>query len=276
MSIADMVATLLEGLQQVGESTDWRGQQNWVKLGSETHCWRCGGEFGKDIESGSHAWHHIIPTSEGGPDTADNRSLLCGNCHNVVHRYYLPTSKIGKKRTRDGSWRRVAKFEEGIEISQSIPAADGSLSSCRDCETQGVIDGVSEGYWDGQGMMVFMKCPKCGLGFAVPFIGTNNAPEVDLNAVFFAQMESSFANSTEDLPPALADRVQSFGNTLATMLRDFTKELTSATKKAQELGLTDQETESQAAPIRKKYVEMIKSILPEAANLEEACKAHKH
>src|SRR2546421_5944179 len=116
MSIAGMVATLLDRLQHVDESTDWRGQKNWEKLGSQKNCWRCGGEFGKDVEPGSQVWHHIIPSSEGGPDSVDNRSLLCGNCHNAVHRFYLPTDRIGKKRTRDGKWRRVVKFEEGIEL----------------------------------------------------------------------------------------------------------------------------------------------------------------
>jgi len=275
MNIVDMVATLIDGLQNVGESTDWRGKRNWVKLGSKTHCWRCGGEFGKDIEQGSHVWHHIIPASEGGTDTVDNRSLLCGNCHNVVHRYYLPTGKIGKKRTRDGSWRRVAKFDEGIEIRQSLPIANSSLSSCRKCGSQGVINGVSEGYWYGQGMMVFMKCLGCSHRFAVPFIGTNNAPEVDRNAVVLAHIKSSFAASMGDLPPDLEDRVQVFGNTLVSMLRDFTKELTSVTMKARELGLTDQDIESQTVLIQKKYIEMLESILPEAANLEEACKAYK-
>jgi hypothetical protein len=91
MSVAEMVFTLIDRLQHIDQSVDWRGQTNWEKLGSQTHCWRCGGEFGKDIEPGSHRCHHIIPLLEGGPDTVDNKSLLCGNCDNVVHRFYLPS-----------------------------------------------------------------------------------------------------------------------------------------------------------------------------------------
>jgi hypothetical protein len=274
MSIPDMVATLLDRLQHVDESTDWRGQKNWKKLGAHTSCWRCSGAFGKDTEPGSHVWHHIIPSSEGGPDTVDNRSLLCGNCHNVVHRFYLPTDRIGKNRTRDGKWRRVVKFEDGIELHQDISAADGSLSSCRECGSPGIVDAVSEGFWGGQGMVVFLTCSQCGHGFAVPFIGATNAPEIDPNAVIFAEMQSAFATSAERLPPDLADRLKAFGNSLVSGVRNGTREIKAATRIAQLSGISAKELEKQTVLIRQKYVEMIKALLPEAAELELACKLH--
>lgn len=274
MSITGMVTTLLDRLQHVYESTDWRGQKNWEKFGSQTNCWRCGGEFGKDVEPGSQVWHHIIPSSEGCPDTVDNRSLLCGNCHNAVHRFYLPTDRIGKKRTRDGKWRRVVKFEEGIELRQDIHAADGSLSSCRECGSRGIVAGVSEGFWDGQGMVVFLTCSQCGDGFAVPFIGARNAPEIDPNAVLFAETESAFAKSAEGLPPDLADRLKRFGNSFVSAMHNGTRELKAATRIAKLSGISEKELQKQTVSIRQKYVEMIKALLPEAAELELACKSH--
>jgi hypothetical protein len=274
MSVADMVATLLDRLQHVDRSVDWRGQTNWEKLGSQTHCWRCGGEFGRYIEPGSHVWHHIIPSSEGGLDTVDNRSLLCGDCHNVIHRFYLPTDRIGKKRTRDGKWRRVVKFEEGIEISQDIPTADGSLSSCRECASRGIVDGVSEGYWDGQGMMVFLTCSECGHGFAVPFIGSRNAPKIDPNAVLFAEMEARFAKSAEGFPSDLSGRVKTFGDSLVSAMRNCTRELKKASIIAQLSGISAEELEKKTETIRQKYVDMIKKLLPEAAELEVVCKSY--
>lgn len=274
MSISSMLATLLDQLQHVDESTDWRGQKNWEKLGSQTNCWRCSGEFGKDIEPGSQVWHHVIPSSEGGPDTVDNRSLLCGNCHNAVHRFYLPTDRIGKKRTRDGKWRRVVKFEEGIELRQDIPSTDGSLSLCRECGSRGIVDGVSEGFWDSQGMVVFLTCSQCGNAFAVPFIGARNAPEIDPNAVLFAEMESIFAKSVEGLPPDLADRLKTLGNSLVSAMRNGTRELKAATRIAQLSGISEKELEKHTGSIRQKYVEMIKALLPEATELELACKSY--
>jgi hypothetical protein len=269
-----MIATLINKLQQIEESKDWRGKLKWVNLGSQTHCWRCGGEFGKDKERGSEIRHHIIPESEGGPDTVDNKSLLCGDCHNVVHKYYIPTAKIGKKRTRNGSWRLVAKFKEGIKISHSILATDGSLASCGECNAQGVVVGVSEGYWDSQGMIVFLDCPKCGRGYAVPFIGTDIAPDVDQAAVFFSEMEASFKASSENLPPELSSKVQDLGRKFVTILRDFRKELKKITKDARESGCTDEEIEHKTVIIRKKYGQMITSIMPEAASLEQTCKEY--
>ncbi len=272
MSVSEMVITLLDRLRYVDQSVDWRGHKNWEKLGSESHCWRCGGEFGKDLEPGSHAWHHIIPSSEGGPDTVDNRSLLCGNCHNAVHRFYLPTNRIGKKRTRDGKWRRVVKFEEGIEMSQDIPAADGSLASCRECESRGIVVGVSEGYWDGEGMMVFLNCSECDHRFAVPFIGARNAPQIDPYAVLFDEMETGFAKLAEGLPTDLGGRVMALGNSLVSAMRDCTRELKMASRIAQLTGTSSEELRQQTAQIRHQYVEMIKLLLPEAAELESACK----
>lgn len=275
MSVADMVATLLARLQYVGRSVDWRGQTNWEKHRSHTHCWRGGGEFGKDIEPGSQVWHHIIPSSEGGPGTVDNRSLLCGDCHNVIHRIYLPTDGIGKKRTRDGKWRRVVKFEEGIELSQDIPAADDSLFSCRECASRGIVDGVSEGYWDGQGMIVFLTCSECGHGFAVPFIDSRNAPEIDPGVVLFAEIEAGFAKSAEGLPSDLASRVKTFGDSMISAMRNCTRELKAAAMIAQLSRISAEELEKQTEPICRKYVDMIKKMLPKAAELEVACKSYE-
>ena len=30
--------------------------------------------------------HHIVPLREGGPDTEDNLMVVCGTCHDKIHR----------------------------------------------------------------------------------------------------------------------------------------------------------------------------------------------
>lgn len=274
MSVAKMVFTILDRLQHVDQSIDWRGKTNWKKLGSDFHCWRCGGEFGKDLEMGSHAWHHIIPSSEGGSETFDNRSLLCGNCHNVVHRFYVPTDRIGKKRTREGKWRRVVKFEESGEIFHNISAVGGSLASCPECESLGIVVYVSEGYWDGEGMMVFLNCSECDHRFAVPFVGARNTLQTDPYQLLYAEMEIGFAKSAEGLPKDLSDRVKAFGNSLISAMRESMRELKMATRIAQLKGTSEKEHKQQTMQIRQKYVEMIMRLLPEAEALESASKKY--
>jgi hypothetical protein len=163
------------------------GKPNWQHFGSLSHCWRCGGIFGRDIEPGSQVVHHIIPTSEGGPDSRDNRSLICGSCHAVVHRVYLPNNRIGKKRTRDGNTRIVAQFRQGVTISQALPSNDFALGTCEQCGTMGQITGATEGYWRGEGLLVFLDCAGCRHKFAIPFIGAVDLPPTDPLSVICSQ-----------------------------------------------------------------------------------------
>jgi hypothetical protein len=43
------------------------------------------------------------------------------------------------------------------------------------CGDTGKITGVSEGYWDGKGMIVFLDCKACGHLFAIPFLNLTKA-----------------------------------------------------------------------------------------------------
>src|SRR5262245_2434413 len=116
LNLPDLIASLLDDLREITPSTDRLGNENWLKFGSPDHCWRCGGRFGVEIEPGSQVLHHILPETEGGPNTPDNKALLCSNCHSVIHRYYLPTGKIGKRRTRTGATRLVGNLKGGIQL----------------------------------------------------------------------------------------------------------------------------------------------------------------
>lgn len=42
--------------------------------------------------------HHIIPESDGGPDTLDNAAPLCPNCHSNFGNDQLKRSRIKEKR----------------------------------------------------------------------------------------------------------------------------------------------------------------------------------
>lgn len=123
-------------------------------------------------------------------------------------------------------------------------------------------------------MMVLLTCSECGHRFAVPFIGARNAPEIDPNTVLFAEMESGFAKSEDGLPPDLANRVKTFGSSLVSAMRNCTRELRAATRIAQLSGISEEEVEKQARSICHKYIEIIKALVPEAAELELACKSY--
>ncbi len=275
MSIADFVATLLDNLSEISPSTDRRGKPNWLKLSSTDHCWRCGGRFGDEIEPGSHVVHHIIPKSEGGSDSPDNKSLLCSNCHSVVHRYYLPNGKIGRKRTRDGASRLAGRFKGGVEIFKKLPNPDHSVGSCYDCRARGIVTGVSEGYWNGEGLLVFLDCPACGLKFAEPFIGTDEAPAIDPISVICLALTSGLKDAPKTLPPDLQARVDIFMNEMIKAMREFRSEMNSTVRNAKRAGCSDSEIASQGKLVREKYVDRIKLLLPEATQLQEECKPYR-
>lgn len=275
MSIADLVATLLDDLSEISPSTDRRGKPNWLRLGATDHCWRCGGQFGIDIEPGSQVLHHILPTSEGGPDTPDNKSFLCSNCHSVVHRYYLPTGKIGKKRTRDGASRLVGKFRGGIKISKVLPTPDHDLGDCHDCGAKGKVVGVSEGYWNGEGLIVFLECPGCGLKFAEPFIGTDETPTTNPLSAICLALESGLNAAPKTLPAELQARVDRLVSKLINVMSELRSDMNSTARNAQRAGCSDSDIETKLNAVRQKYIDEIKLLLPEALELTTECKLHR-
>lgn len=62
--------------------------------------------------------HHIVPVSEGGPDTADNLVLLCPNHHALAHRVCVVYSKTGKTKYWQGPTTREALIYE-LRLLQS-------------------------------------------------------------------------------------------------------------------------------------------------------------
>lgn len=173
--LKDLIERIIAHLSNVDESKNWKGNKNWQWLGANDRCWRCGGTVGEDIEPGSTVRHHIIPESEGGANTADNLSLLCGSCHNVVHGIHMGI--IGAKRTRDEEWRTVGKIKGILRISQKLSDKEHKLSCCPQCGNTAKITGVSEGYWGRRGMAVFLDCGVCGHLFAIPFLALEIPPK---------------------------------------------------------------------------------------------------
>lgn len=148
--------------------TETTGRWNWI--GTKDRCWRCGGRFGHEIEIGAMVIHHLIPKSESNDwDTDDNRSLLCGNCHNVIHNRKMGT--LGRSQTRNGEWRKLTNIASVIKISHNEPSATHSLGDCPNCGHRGKVVGVLEEWFGCMGMVILLDCSSCGLHFGVPFIG---------------------------------------------------------------------------------------------------------
>ena len=180
--LAGYVSTLVNKIQTVNQSIDRFGKRNWEGFGSEGYCWRCSKVFGdpeNDLEPGTEQRHHIVPDSEGGTSRKDNLALLCANCHAVIHKFYLPYAQIGKGRTQTDSGRLVGNFDEGVEITKLLEENQDHTSHCPKCNIPGTVEGVSEGYWDGEGMLILLACPRCDRKFADPYIGTRTAPEMN-------------------------------------------------------------------------------------------------
>ncbi|MEW6607686.1 MAG: HNH endonuclease signature motif containing protein [bacterium] len=176
MELHKLVESIIIQLSKLDQSRNWKGELNWQWLGATDRCWRCGKVAGEEVEIGALERHHIIPRSEGGLDTDDNNSLLCGNCHNVVHRRHMGV--IGSKQTRDKEWRSVLK-SKSVCISQKMPDIKHALGKCTKCGSAGKIIGVSEGYWTNKGMVVFLECEDCRHLFAIPFLDTTALDSYD-------------------------------------------------------------------------------------------------
>lgn len=180
--LAGYVATILDKIQSVQESYDRFGKRNWECFGSSDKCWRCCKTFGDPndgLEPGTQQRHHIVPESEGGTSTEDNIATLCANCHAVVHKFYLPYARLGRNRIERDGGRLVGDFEGGVQITKLLEAGQEHSSYCAKCNVPCTVDGVTEGYWDGEGMLILLTCPKCLRGYADPYIGTRSPPEIN-------------------------------------------------------------------------------------------------
>lgn len=277
MGFAEYVATVLDNLVETSASIDRRGKRNWEHLGSKESCWRCGTALNK-LEPGSVVKHHILPKSEGGSESSDNKSILCSNCHSVVHTYYLPTGKIGRKRTRDGASRLVGKFKDGTTISQLLPSPDHALGNCHKCGIQGKIVGVTEGYWNGEGLIVFLDCTnaKCGQKFGEPFIGTGEAPTIDPVSEILLAIDVGLNLAPDTLPADLKARVNSFTSRLKGALRDLRREVNYTSLEAQRSpGKSQEDRMAMIDATRQKHAAVLRGLLPDAQLLEQECKLRR-
>lgn len=274
MSLSALIATLLDNLKEVSESTNRLGKPNWSNLGSKDRCWRCGQTFGEEIEPGSEVRHHLIPTSEGGSDTADNESLLCSNCHSVVHKFYISTAKIGKTRTRTSSGRLLADFG-AIQIHRIMKNPENSLSQCEVCDCQGTVVGVTEGYWNGEGMLVFLACLNCGHKFGVPFIGTIESPPIDPVSAISLALSGSAKTLSSDIPLKLRVRWNNIMKKLKNELADFRREHNSSLRNLTRMRALQADVEKKSESIKLKYIKRISRLLPEASRLQEECKQYR-
>jgi hypothetical protein len=190
----------------------------------------------------------------------------------VVHRYYLPTGKIGSKRTRQDSSRLVGDFKSGVKIFKKLSSADHATGQCSKCGTPGVVVGVSEGYWNGEGLIVFLDCPNCHHKFAEPFIGTNETPAIDPISAISLAVTSGFSQASGKLPPQLAIQVDALGKAITSVLGDCRTELRSTERNSRRAGCSDAEIESKLHAVRAKYAKKLEPLLPEALRLEKESK----
>jgi hypothetical protein len=89
--------------------------------------------------------HHIIPESEGGPDTIDNAIVLCGRCHSEAG-HYNPAHPIGNKyspeelrKHRDLWWMCCER-----NATLSSPEDPVCVSPTKMCLADGVWNTVAE------------------------------------------------------------------------------------------------------------------------------------
>ncbi|MBZ0162851.1 MAG: HNH endonuclease [Notoacmeibacter sp.] len=265
MRIPDFVATLLDNISEVSSSTDRKGCRNWEYIGSAERCWRCGKRFGEELEPGSEILHHLVPTSEGGSNHTDNTSHLCSNCHSVVHRYYLPTRSIGKSRTRGDKGRLVADFG-GVQIILKMDDPSASLSKCEECGGRGIVVGVSEGYWGGEGMIIFLNCEDCDHAFGVPFIGTREAPAIDPISSLIRAIRSGHA-AAPSLPEDLQNRSDELVEKLVEILSGFRSQINAEHRNLARAGKNEAEINEALSVVGQKYIDLINDILPEARSL---------
>jgi len=89
------------------------------------------------------------------------------------------------------SGRIIGNFDEGVEITKLLEEGQEHTSHCPHCNIPGTVEGVTEGYWDGEGMMILLDCPNCSLKFADPYIGIRTAPEMNRASQICAMLQNS-------------------------------------------------------------------------------------
>lgn len=73
--------------------------------------------------------HHILPISEGGPDTEENLVVVCPNCHDAIHlardagrRLYTPEQLLDcKRRWVELCWRKDLTMDQRVQEAPAIP-----------------------------------------------------------------------------------------------------------------------------------------------------------
>lgn len=95
-----------------------------ILLEQQKCCQKCGRTIGLEV-------HHIKPHSQGGSDDLDNLEVLCGICHNDIHKYNRSElTKIGKEKAKKKKGEAlISKLDfynelQNILDSGEIPTVD--------------------------------------------------------------------------------------------------------------------------------------------------------
>ena len=82
-------------------------------------CEKCGRTIGLEV-------HHKIPIIEGGTDNIDNLQVLCGICHNEVHKYNRSELiKKGQEKARHKEYEfLISRYEFYIQLQKLLDSGE--------------------------------------------------------------------------------------------------------------------------------------------------------
>ena len=86
-----------------------------ILLNKHKCCQKCGRTIDLEV-------HHIIPRSKGGTDDLENLQVLCGICHNDIHRYNKSElTKIGMEKAKHKQNEvLISKLDFYIELQKLL------------------------------------------------------------------------------------------------------------------------------------------------------------
>ena len=85
-----------------------------ILLNEHKGCQKCGRTIGLEV-------HHIKPQSEGGNDEIENLQVLCGICHNEIHKYNRgELTKKGLERAKHEKCERLISTYDFYMKLQSL------------------------------------------------------------------------------------------------------------------------------------------------------------
>lgn len=90
-----------------------------ILLNEHKGCQKCGRTIGLEV-------HHIKPQSEGGSDEIENLQVLCGVCHNDIHKYNKgELTKKGLERAKHKKCEAlISKYDFYMELQSLLDNED--------------------------------------------------------------------------------------------------------------------------------------------------------